>query len=801
MAEGKTLPVLLEEEIKTSYLNYAMSVIVGRALPDVRDGLKPVQRRILYSMHELGLLPGRPYKKAARLVGDVLGKYHPHGDMAVYDAVVRMAQDFSLRHPLVDGQGNFGSVDGDPPAAMRYTEVRLTPLATELLEDLDKETVDFLPNFDGSLKEPSVLPAKFPNLLLNGSSGIAVGMATNIPPHNLGELVDACLLLIDNPGARLEDVLKVMPGPDFPTGGIILGKRALKKAYREGRGKITLRGRIRVEESERGERIIIEELPYQVNKANLVEKIATLSQENRIRGIRTLRDESDRKGIRVVIELTRRTSPEVVINQLYKHTPLQVTFGIILLALVNGKPVELSLPEVIRHYLEHRKEVVLRRTRYLLQKTEKEAHLLEGLVIALERLEEVIEIIKKASSPQEAEKRLIKFLGLTPPQAEGILNMRLSRLTRMEREKIEKDLLSAREKIKNYREILDKEEKVWKIIKEELKAVKEKYSEKRRTEILPQRGEITFRPEDLIKKEEVVITLTREGYIKLTPLRIYRSQRRGGKGVRGMGLEEGDTIKDIFSCDTHSTLLFFTSRGRVYWAKAYELPQGGRDSRGRALVNFLSLQEEERVSTVIPLPELEEKKNLLMVTSRGMVKKTPLSFYSRSRKGGVIGIALKEKDRLVKVLPLQKKEEILLITRKGKVIRFREGDVRTTGRASQGVKGISLSPADEVKDAIVVREEESLLIFTSQGYGKKTSLKEFKPIHRGGKGVVGIKLTPKKGEVVGVKRVKEEEEVLVITRKGKSVRLKVREVSERGRYATGSRIIRLEEGDELISLT
>lgn len=799
--EGKIAPLYLEEEMKNSYLNYAMSVIVGRALPNVRDGLKPVQRRILYAMHDLGLASNKPHKKSARVVGETLGKYHPHGDIAVYDALVRMAQEFSLRYPLVGGQGNFGSTDGDPPAAMRYTEVKLTPLAEEMLEDLDKETVDFAPNFDNSLQEPSLLPAKVPNLLLNGSSGIAVGMATNIPPHNLNELIDACIKMIDNPDVSLEEILDIIKAPDFPTGGIIVGKRAIKTAYREGRGKITLRGRAFIENEDGKERIIITELPYQVNKARLVEIIADLSQNNRIRGIRTLRDESDRKGTRVVVDLVRGMSGEIVLNQLYKYTPLQTTFGVILLALVDGKPRLLNLAQMIKYYLEYRLEVVTRRTTFLLSKEKKKAHLLEGLRKALDKIDRVIQIIRASSDTKKAREALIKLLDLTKLQAQAILEMRLQRLTGLEREKIKKDYQLSVKRIEQMEEMLAHKEKLWASIKEELKEIKKKYGDRRRTKIERKEKELMFKPEDLIKKEEVVITATNKGYIKYTPLKAYRRQGRGGKGARGMIIEKEDFVEDLLIANTHSTLLFFTNLGKVHWTRVYDIPQKKRSAKGRALVNFLSLGENERVTTTVAIDDFDATRSFLMVTRKGVVKKTLLSAYSRPQKGGIIGINLRKEDKLIKVLLVEENQDAVLSTKQGKAIHFSEKDIRPTGRASIGVKGISLNEEDEIRDAVIAEKNLSLLTITSKGYGKRTLFKKYRKTKRGGKGVINIRLALHKGEVVGAKKVSEDDEILVITKKGKSIRLAVRGVSLMGRATSGLRLIRLEKDDEVIALT
>jgi len=798
--EGRISSLILEEEMRTSYLNYAMSVIVGRALPDVRDGLKPVQRRILYAMRDLGLAHNRPHKKSARVTGEVLGKYHPHGDMAVYEAMVRMAQDFSLRYPLVDGQGNFGSVDGDPAAAQRYTEVRLSAIAEEMLEDLDKETVDFVPNFDNSLKEPSVLPAKLPNLLLNGSSGIAVGMATNIPPHNLSELVDGLVKVIENPQISLEELLKIIKGPDFPTGGIILRRDGIEKAYEKGKGKIILRGKVDIENADGGENIIITELPYQVNKAKLVEEIAELAQNDKIKGIRNVRDESDKGGIRVVIELSRGASAEVILNQLYKYTSLQITFGIIMLALVDGKPELLSLPQAMKLYLRHRKEVVTRRTKFELAKEEKRARILEGFRKALSDLDRVIKLIRSSSSPQEARKSLIELLEISEEQARAILEMRLERLTRLERDKIERDYESSLKVIDRLRSLLSSEEKIWQTIKEELLELKKKYGDRRRTVIQEREEKLVFRPEDLIKKEDILITLTSQGYIKYTPLRAYNRQNRGGKGMSGILLEKGDFVKDLILASTHSILLFFTNSGRVHWAMAYDIPQKKRSAKGRAIVNFLSLKNEESISTVIPVERFEEDKFLFMVTKKGMVKKTSLSAYSRPKKGGIIAITLKNEDELIKVMLTSGKQDILLSTKRGRAIVFSEKDVRPTGRSSAGVKGIELEEGDEVRGAVIVEDDEALFTVTTKGFGKRTLLSKYRKTKRGGKGIIDIRLVSHKGEVVGVKKVGEKDEVVVITRKGKSIRLAAKNIPLIGRNTTGSRIIKIEDDDEVVAL-
>lgn len=801
MAEGKIVPLYLEEEMRKSYLSYAMSVIVGRALPDVRDGLKPVQRRILYAMQGLGLTPNKPHRKAARLVGEVLGKYHPHGDTAVYDASVRMAQDFSLRYPLIDGQGNFGSIDGDPPAAMRYTEVRLSSITEELLEDLDKDTVNFIPNFDNSLEEPVVLPAKFPNLLLNGSSGIAVGMATNIPPHNLGELIDGCIRMIENPQITVDELLEVIKGPDFPTRGIILKEKGIEEAYKKGRGKIILRGRAQVQEEEGKEKIIIREIPYQVNKTRLIEKIADLAGEEKIKGVTAVRDESDKKGIRVVIEFSRLANPEVVLNQLYKYTSLQITFGIIFLALVDGKPQLLTLPWAIKCYLKHRKEIVIRRTRFLLKREEKRAHILEGLKKALHKLNEVIKIIRSSTNPKEAKQSIMEFLSLTETQAQAILDMRLQRLTGLEREKIEKDYQIAVRNIKGFKKVLVSDEKIWTIIKNELIQIKDKYATPRRTSIEEGEKELSFNPEDLIEKEDIIVTTTSQGYIKYTPLRAYKRQKRGGKGARGISLDQGDIVQDSFICNTHSTLLLFTNLGKVHLTKAYNIPEKKKTSRGRALVNFLSLRKEEKITATIPVDSFNPDQFLFMITRRGIVKKTPLIKFARVFRGGIIAINLREKDELIRVLLTSGDNDVVLCTRNGKAICFSEKDVRPLRRASIGVKGIYLKENDEVKDANLVRENESLLTITSRGYGKRTLFSRYRKTRRGGRGIINIRLRPDRGEVVAIKKINKKDEVVIITKKGKSIRLLAKYVRLSKRNTMGTRIIKLSKDDKVIGIT
>ena len=801
MAKGKITPLCLEEEMRKSYLSYAMSVIVGRALPDVRDGLKPVQRRILYAMQGLGLASNKPYRKSARLVGEVLGKYHPHGDTAVYDALVRMAQNFSLRYPLIDGQGNFGSIDGDPPAAMRYTEMRLSAIAEELLEDLDKETVNFVPNFDNFLEEPVVLPAKFPNLLLNGSSGIAVGMATNIPPHNLGELIDGCIKMIENPEITVNELLEVIKGPDFPTGGIILEEKGIQEAYEKGKGKIILRGRAQIKEEEGKEKIIIQEIPYQVNKTKLIEKIADLAEEEKIKGIKAVRDESDKMGIRVVVELSRLAHPEVVLNQLYKYTPLQITFGIILLALVDNKPQLLTLTQAIKCYLKHRKEIVIRRTSFLLKKEEKKAHILEGLKKALDKLNEVIKIIRSSPNPKEAKQSLIEFLSLTETQAQAILDMRLQRLTGLERKKIEEDYQTAVKNIQKFKRILASDKEISAIIKNELIQIKDKYNTPRKTSIEKKTKELFFKPEDLIEKEDIIVTTTSQGYVKSTPLRAYKRQRRAGKGISGISLDKGDIVRDSFICNTHSTLLLFTNLGKVYPIKAYDIPEKKRGGRGKAFANFLALKEKEKITATIPVDSFNSGQFLFMATKKGIVKKTSLSQFIRISRGGLIAINLREKDALIKVLLTSGDDDVILCTKNGKAIRFSEKDVRALGRASMGVRGIYLKENDEVKDATLVRENESLFTITSRGYGKRTPFSQYRKTKRGGRGIINIRLRSDKGKVVAIKKINEKDEVVIISKKGKSIRLLAKDIRLSGRNTIGTCIIKLSRDDEVIGIT
>jgi DNA gyrase subunit A len=789
--------ISIEEEMKGSYLDYAMSVIIGRALPEVRDGLKPVQRRILYAMFREGLLPGRKYSKCAGVVGEVLKKYHPHGDTAVYDALVRLAQDFNMRYPLIDGQGNFGSVDGDPPAAYRYTEARLAAIAEELLADIDKETVDFIPNFDETTEEPLVLPSRVPNLIINGSSGIAVGMATNIPPHNLGEIVDGLILLLENPEAGIKDLMTVIAGPDFPTGGIIHGTEGIIQAYNEGKGLIKVRAKARIEREHRGdENIIITELPYQVNKARLIEKIAELVREKKIIGISELRDESDRDGIRVVLELKRGEVAEVILNNLYKHTQMESTFGIIMLTLVNGQPRVLGLKRVLNYFLQHRREVILRRTRFELRKAEERLHILEGLKIALDHLDEIIALIRRSRTPEEARIALMKTYPLSEIQAQAILDMKLQRLTGLEREKIVKEFGDTLKEIERLKAILGSEALVSNIIKEELSEIKKKYADERRTEIASETKEITI--EDLIMDEEMVITVSHQGYIKRNPLSTYRSQRRGGKGLIGMETKEEDFVEQLFIGATHDYMLFFSNLGRLYWLKAFQIPEAGRATRGKPLVNLLSLSEGERITTALPVRQFKEG-FLVMFTEKGIVKKTALEDYSNPRGKGIIAITLDEGDELIAVRKTDGKSDLIIGTRNGLSIRFNEEDVRDTGRTSMGVKGIKLSKGDEVVSALVAEEKTAILTVTEKGLGKRSKIEDYPVQHRGGKGVISIKIAERGGQAVGLMQVRDEDEVVMITSSGKIIRTLAKDISLHGRNTQGVRLMDVGE-DKVVSI-
>jgi len=796
----RIFPRRIEDEMRESYLDYSMSVIVGRALPDVRDGLKPVHRRILYSMNELGLTHNKPYKKSARVTGDTLGKYHPHGDMAVYDSMVRMVQDFSLRYPLLDGQGNWGSVDGDSPAAMRYTEVRLGRIADEMLGDLEKNTVDFMPNFDESLQEPRILPAKLPNLLVNGSSGIAVGMATNIPPHNLTEVADGIVQYIDNPNLTADQLLKIIKGPDFPTGGIVHGKKGIKNYFSTGRGSVQVRAVADVEEMKGGRKaIIVTELPYQINKSSLLENIAHLVNSRQIEGISDIRDESDRKGMRIVLELKRDANEELVMNQLYKHTNLQVTFGVICLALVNNIPKILSMPELLHYYVEHRKEIVTRRTKFELVRAEERAHIVEGLRIALENLDQVVKTIKQSKDRPQALVALLKKFKLTDKQANAILDMRLHQLTGLERKKLEEEYLGLIKTIEKLRYILGHPRKILEIIKDELMGLKEKYGDKRRTKI--QTHTIEYEEEDLIPNTEVVVSISRNGYIKRQTLDSYRAQLRGGRGIRGTSLGEGDFVEDLFITTNHCYVLFFTSYGRVHWKKVYQIPEASRQAKGRAIANLLSLQPEEKVSALFSIKDLKEQgRYLLMVTENGMVKKTALAEYSNPRRGGIIAIRLKKGDHLVDVKLTDGKGEVFIATQQGMAIHFSEKDVRAIGRASQGVRGIRLQKGDRVVGGEVTTKGWTVLTVTEKGMGKRTDVSKYRLQGRGGKGVTNQKITTKTGNVVAVRAVRPEDEILAITAKGVVNRQTIKGISVMGRATQGVRIVRLDAGDKVVSV-
>jgi len=796
------LPVNIEDEMKESYLSYSMSVIVGRALPDVRDGLKPVHRRILYGMHEVGNAWNRPYKKSARIVGDVMGKYHPHGDSAIYDSLVRMAQDFSMRTPLVDGQGNFGSVDGDSPAAMRYTEVRLARIASQMLDDLDKETVDFIPNYDGSESEPMVLPNKIPNLLLNGTSGIAVGMSTNIPPHNLGELVDAVIAQIDKPEITISELMIHMPGPDFPTGGFILGRDPIISAYETGRGIIKLRAKARIEKQKKFEReiIIVEELPYQVNKAKLAERIAELVKEEKINGISDIRDESDRDGIRLVIEIKRGEHAAVILNQLYKHTPMDTSFGIIMLALVRNQPKVLTLKEIIAQFIDHRKEVITKRTQFELAKAEARLHILDGLKIALDNIDEVIKLIRKSQSPQVAKEGLISTLSLSDVQAQAILDMRLQRLTALETDKIleeRKELIGTVEKLT---EILGTEALILNIAKDELIQNKDQFANKRRTEIMDSAEELSI--EDLIADEDMVVTITHDGYIKTTPLSVYRSQRRGGKGRTGISTKDTDFVEDLFIASRHNYVLFFSNLGKCYWLKVHEIPESGANTRGKAMVNLLNLENNEIIAAVLPVPKFEEDKFIIMGTRNGVVKKTKLMAYSRPRVGGIIAINIKDEDELIGAKITNGNNQVLITSRNGQAIRFDEHNVRDMGRSATGVRGIRLGKGDHVVSLEVLENPEAqVLTVTEMGYGKRTIVGAYRITGRGGKGVMTIKTTGKNGKVVCAFQVTNDMEIMIITtHAGKVIRMKVSEISVYGRGAQGLRLIGLAKDERVAAV-
>ncbi len=799
MSPERQAPVPIAEEMRKSYLDYAMSVIVGRALPDIRDGLKPVHRRVLFAMHELGLTWNRAYKKSARVVGEVLGKYHPHGDAPVYEALVRMVQEFSLRYPLVDGQGNFGSIDGDPPAAMRYTETRLAKIAHELLADIEKDTVDFTPNFDESLQEPLVLPTKVPNLLVNGSSGIAVGMATNIPPHNLREVVDALVRVIDEPDVSIDELMKLVPGPDFPTHGYIYGRSGIREAYTTGRGIITLRAKAHVEKMRGGrEAIIVTELPYQVNKASLMEKIGELVRDKRIEGISERRDESSREGIRIVLELGRGEMPQIVINQLYKHTQMQTTFGVIMLALVGRRPQVVNLKQMLQEFIAFRREVVTRRTRYDLARAEERAHILEGLRKAVDQLDLVIRLIRQAESPDAAKDALVRQLQLSEIQAKAILDMRLQRLTQLERHKIVEEHEQTLALIADLKGILASEQRLLGIIKDELGALKEEFGDERRTEILAETQDLTI--EDLLADEDMVVTITRSGYIKRTHVEAYRSQKRGGKGVTGMETKEEDIVEDLFVASTHSFLLFFTNRGKVHWLKVHEIPEGGRQAKGKAMANVLSLGEGERVATCVPVRDFESGGYVLFATKQGKVKKTELSAFSHPRAGGIQAITLEDGDEVMGARRTDGQREVLLSTKQGMIIRFSEDEVRPMGRTAAGVRGIDVEAGDQVIAAETIKEGVTVLTVTERGYGKRTPLDEYRLQGRAGKGIIDIKTAGRNGAVVGMLQVRAGDDILVVTTKGKIIRVHADEVTSQGRNTMGVRIIDLDADDQVGNL-
>jgi DNA gyrase subunit A len=796
--------IAIEDEMKSSYLDYAMSVIVGRALPDVRDGLKPVHRRILFGMNEMGLASNRAYRKSAKIVGEIMGNYHPHGDTAIYDTLVRLAQDFNMRYPLVDGQGNYGSMDGDSPAAMRYTEARMTKLAEEMLADIDKETVDFGPNYDESRQEPLVLPTKVPNLLINGAGGIAVGYATNIPTHNIGEIIDGLLLLLENPDVTIAQLMKKIPGPDFPTAGFIYGMSGIKEAYETGRGLLKLRAKVVVETDERTERerLIVTEVPYQVNKAKLIEKIAELIQDDRIKGISDLRDESsDREGVRVVIELKRNEIPLVILNNLYKHTQLETTFGVIMLALVNNRPEVLNLKQILHHFLDHRREVVVRRTAFELRKAEERAHILEGLKIALDNLDAVITLIRRSQSPDEARAGLMRQFALSEIQATAILDMRLQRLTQLERTKLVEEYQEVLKQIEYLKSVLASEGLVRTIIKGELTEIREAYKDERRTQIVKEEAEISL--EDLIAEEEVIVTISHSGYIKRNAVSLYRAQRRGGKGKIGMGIKDEDFVENLFTASTHDSLLFFTDAGKVYWLKVHEIPEAGRAAKGKALVNLLALSSSEKVTATLPVKEFRDDRYIVMATKKGIIKKTELSAYGNPRQGGIIALGLEDGDKLIGVHLTDGHREILLGTKQGITIRFKEEEVRPMGRTAYGVKGITLEEGNEVigMETITPDSTTAILTVTEGGYGKRTPVGEYRIQGRAGKGIISVKTTERNGLAVGFLQVRDGDEIMLIAAQGKVLRCKVDDIREIGRNTQGVRILDLDgDGDRVVGV-
>ena len=795
--------IAIEDEMRSSYLDYAMSVIVGRALPDVRDGMKPVHRRILYGMNEMGLAHNRSYRKSAKIVGEIMGNYHPHGDTAIYDTLVRMAQDFNMRYMLVDGQGNYGSMDGDPPAAMRYTEARMTRMAEEMLADIDMETVDFGPNYDESRTEPLVLPARAPNLLINGAGGIAVGYATNIPTHNVAEVINGLVKLIDDPETTIAQLMKDIPGPDFPTAGFIYGVSGIKQAYETGRGLLTLRAKVNVEVDERTDRsrLIVTEIPYQVNKATLIEKIADLTQDKKMEGISDLRDESDRDGVRIVIELKKNEIPQVVLNNLFKHTQLQTTFGVIMLALVNNRPEVLNLKQVLEHFVAHRREVVVRRTAFELRKAEERAHILEGLKIAIDNLDAVIKLIRGSASPEAARGGLMRQFQLSEAQSNAILDMKLQRLTQLERNKLIEEYQELLKRIEYLKSVLASEPLVRKIIKDELLAIKEAYKDERRTQIVKEEAEISV--EDLIAEEEVVVTVSHAGYIKRNPVSLYRAQRRGGKGKIGMGVRDEDFVETLFTASTHDYLLFFTDAGKVYWLKVHELPEAGRAAKGKALVNLLTLKDDEKVTATLPVKEFREDQFVIMATKQGIIKKTELSAYGNPRAGGIIALTLDEGDKLIGVQITDGQREILLGTKQGIVIRFKENEARPMGRTAHGVRGITLEEGNEVigMETITPDSTTAILTITEGGFGKRTPVAEYRIQGRAGKGIISVKTTDKTGLAVGFLQVRDDDEIMLMAAMGKILRCKVNDIREIGRNTQGVRVLELEgEADRVVGV-
>lgn len=797
--DSKMIQHEIHGEMKKSYIDYAMSVIVGRALPDVRDGLKPVHRRILYGMSQLGVTPDKPHKKSARIVGDVMGKYHPHGDLAIYDAMVRMAQSFSTRYMMVDGHGNFGSIDGDGAAAMRYTEARMTPFALQMLRDIEKETVDFVPNFDEEEKEPSVLPAKIPNLLVNGSNGIAVGMATSIPPHNLTEVIDAACYMIDHEDCTVDDLMNIIKGPDFPTGAMILGKNGAREAYRTGQGKVTVRSKTEIEETKRGRmQIVITEIPFQVNKARLIEKMAMLVKEKRVDGISTIRDESSRQGMRIVIELKKDANPQITLNRLYKHTQLQDTYSMIMLALVNGEPKILNLYDILNEYLKHQKDVMTRRTQFDLKKAEARAHIVEGLRIALDNIDEIIKIIRSAYS--DAKAKLMERFNFSDIQAQAILDMRLARLQGLEREKLENEYNELMEKIAYYNSLLADEKLLMGVVKDEITEIKEKYGDERRTQIVAAVDELD--DEDLIEEENVAITLTHLGYLKRIPADTYKTQKRGGKGIAGLTTRENDFVKDLIMTSTHDYLMFFTNFGKAHKLKAYEIPEATRTAKGTPAVNFLNLLQRERINAVIPIKEFKEDSYLMGVTKKGTIKKTALSQFDTNRKNGIIAVKLKDGDELIDIKQTSGNDDVIIVTKNGKSIRFNEKDVRPMGRVAGGVRAIKLEEDDEVVSMSLVKEDDELLVVTKNGYGKRTPVKEYKLQDRGGKGVLTYdkKKFSKTGELIGAMTVEEDDEILLINSDGIIIRIAAKDVSELGRATLGVKIMKVAEDTNIISM-